>query len=159
MLPHLGEYNVNWLPLIVFLLRAHPAFSLPAGLPRVLNGVSSPAPSAHTVCFRATRTRRRLIYLRCAWTTQSKRRRRRRRTLPPPHWLLFSTGRCTGEAALQRCKSCNRNVSGSAPGRQKMVLDDGKFSNFRGVRVALNTAYNRVEGNRRASRNGLVSDP
>jgi hypothetical protein len=40
-------------------------------------------------------------------------------------------------------------------GRQK--LNDRQIPNFRGVRVALGTGYNRVEGNRRASRNGRVS--
>jgi hypothetical protein len=43
-------------------------------------------------------------------------------------------------------------------GRQKMGLDDGEIPNFRGVRVHVRTRYNRVEGNRRASRNGRVSD-
>jgi hypothetical protein len=33
-----------------------------------------------------------------------------------------------------------------------------KTSNTRAVRVHVSTGYNRVEGNRRASRNGLVSD-
>jgi hypothetical protein len=35
---------------------------------------------------------------------------------------------------------------------------DGQIPNFRGVRVHVSTGYHRVEGNRRASRNGLVSD-
>jgi hypothetical protein len=37
-------------------------------------------------------------------------------------------------------------------------LNDGRIPNSRGVRVARGTGYNRVEGNRRASRNGRVSD-
>jgi hypothetical protein len=41
-------------------------------------------------------------------------------------------------------------------GRQKMALE-GQTRNFRGVRVYVRSGYNRVEGNRRASRNGLVS--
>ena len=36
---------------------------------------------------------------------------------------------------------------------------DGSHPNFRGVRVALGTSYNPGEANRRASRNGLESDP
>ena len=40
-------------------------------------------------------------------------------------------------------------------GRQK--LNDRQIPNFRGVRVALGTGYNRVEGNRRALRHGRVS--
>jgi hypothetical protein len=37
-------------------------------------------------------------------------------------------------------------------------LNDGQIPNFHGVRVHVSTGYNRVEGNRRASRNDLVSD-
>jgi hypothetical protein len=37
-------------------------------------------------------------------------------------------------------------------------LNDGQIPNFR-VRVHASTGYHRVEGNRRASRNGRVSDP
>ena len=37
-------------------------------------------------------------------------------------------------------------------------LNDGRIPNFRGVRVHASTGYNAVEGNRRASRNRLVSD-
>jgi hypothetical protein len=37
-------------------------------------------------------------------------------------------------------------------------LNDGQIPHLHGVRVALGTGYHRVEGNRRASRNGLVSD-
>jgi hypothetical protein len=36
-------------------------------------------------------------------------------------------------------------------------LTMGQIPNFRGVRVASGTGYNHVEGNRRASRNGLVT--
>jgi hypothetical protein len=35
---------------------------------------------------------------------------------------------------------------------------DGHTPNLRDLRVALGTGYHRVEGNRRASRNGRVSD-
>jgi hypothetical protein len=48
---------------------------------------------------------------------------------------------------------------GFGTGRQKMTLNDGQIPTFPGVRVALTTGYHRVEGNRRASRNGPVSDP
>ena len=37
-------------------------------------------------------------------------------------------------------------------------LNDAQIPNCRGVHVALGTGYSRVEGNRRASRNGRVSD-
>ena len=40
----------------------------------------------------------------------------------------------------------------------KMVPHDGQIPNFRIVRVQASTRYNRGDGNRRASRNGLVSD-
>jgi hypothetical protein len=42
--------------------------------------------------------------------------------------------------------------------RQKLLLEDKQISNFRVVCVALGTGYTRVEGNRRASRNGRVRD-
>jgi hypothetical protein len=51
----------------------------------------------------------------------------------------------------------------SAPRRQsasvtkKWPLNEGQIPHSRVVRVALGARYNRVEGNRRASRNGLVS--
>jgi hypothetical protein len=47
---------------------------------------------------------------------------------------------------------------GLAPGDRKWSLNDGQIPNFRGVRVHVSTGYNRVEGNRWALRNGLVSD-
>jgi hypothetical protein len=47
---------------------------------------------------------------------------------------------------------------GFGAGRQKMALNDGQIPNVRGVRAHVSTGYNRGEGNRRASRNGLVSD-
>jgi hypothetical protein len=37
-------------------------------------------------------------------------------------------------------------------------LNDGQIPNFRGVRVALSTGCNDLEGNRRTSRNGRVSE-
>jgi hypothetical protein len=38
---------------------------------------------------------------------------------------------------------------GFGTARQKMALNDGQISNFRGVRVALGTGYNPGEGGRR----------
>jgi hypothetical protein len=43
-------------------------------------------------------------------------------------------------------------------GAREWSLNDGQISNTRVVRVALDTGYNPREGNRRASRNGRVSD-
>jgi hypothetical protein len=40
---------------------------------------------------------------------------------------------------------------------KKWALNDGQSPNFRVVRVHVSTGYNRVERNRRASRNGRVS--
>jgi hypothetical protein len=42
-------------------------------------------------------------------------------------------------------------------GAAENPLNEGHRPNFRGVRVALGTGYNRVEGNRRALRHGRVS--
>jgi hypothetical protein len=47
---------------------------------------------------------------------------------------------------------------GFGTGRQKGSLNEGQIPNFRVVRVHVSTGYNRGEGNRRASRNGRVSD-
>jgi hypothetical protein len=41
---------------------------------------------------------------------------------------------------------------------RKWSWNERQSPNVRGVRVALGTGYNRVEGNRRASRNSLMSD-
>jgi hypothetical protein len=54
-------------------------------------------------------------------------------------------------------EKANRNVRSWR--HREWSLNDGQIPNFRGVRVASGTGYNRVEGNRRASRNGPVSDP
>jgi hypothetical protein len=43
-------------------------------------------------------------------------------------------------------------------GDRKWPLNEEHTPNFRGVRVHVSTGYKRVEGNRRASRNGRVSD-
>ena len=50
----------------------------------------------------------------------------------------------------------NRNVLGLAD--REGSLDEGQIPTFRGVRVHVSTGCNRGEGNRRASRNGRVSD-
>jgi hypothetical protein len=53
----------------------------------------------------------------------------------------------------------NTRLSGrqQAPPAGSTTLLSASDPDFRGVRVALGTGYNRVEGSRRASRNGLVS--
>jgi hypothetical protein len=61
-------------------------------------------------------------------------------------------------AAYSDGKHANRNARVCARGDIKWSLNDGQIPNSRGVRVALGTGYDRVEGNRRASRNGRVSD-
>jgi hypothetical protein len=43
-------------------------------------------------------------------------------------------------------------------GDRKCPLNEVQVPNTRAVRIALGTGYDRVEGSRRASRNGLVSD-
>jgi hypothetical protein len=58
----------------------------------------------------------------------------------------------------QRSKVANRNARVSH-GATDLSLNDRQIPNFRVVRVALGVGYHRVEGKRRASRNGLVSDP
>jgi hypothetical protein len=56
-------------------------------------------------------------------------------------------------------KVANRNArESSARGDRKWPLNDGQIPNVRGVRVHVSTGYNRVEGIRLASRNGLVGD-
>jgi hypothetical protein len=49
------------------------------------------------------------------------------------------------------------NRNGLAPGDRELSLNERQTPNFRGVCVHVRTGYNRVEGNRRASRNGLAS--
>ena len=59
---------------------------------------------------------------------------------------------------VQRCKSCaNRNSEGLAR-RATGNGREGQIPNVRGVGVQVGTGYHRVEGGRRASRNGRVSD-
>jgi hypothetical protein len=67
-------------------------------------------------------------------------------------WCHRTITRCT---AMQKLRIV---ALGFGTGRQKMVLDDGRIPNPSVVRVAPGTRYYRVEGNRRASRTGLVSD-
>jgi hypothetical protein len=52
----------------------------------------------------------------------------------------------------------NMRIGGLARGDWKWSLNEEQIPNSRVVRVALGTCYHRVEGNRRASRNGRVSD-
>jgi hypothetical protein len=59
---------------------------------------------------------------------------------------------------LQRCTSCESYRVGLARGDRKWSLNDQRIPNFRGVRVHASTGYDRVQGNRRASRNGRVSE-
>jgi hypothetical protein len=47
---------------------------------------------------------------------------------------------------------------GLARGDREWSLNDGRIPNVRVVRVHASTGHNREEGNRRASRNGPVSD-
>jgi hypothetical protein len=60
--------------------------------------------------------------------------------------------------AYSDAKVANRNVSVLARGDSEWSLNDGHIPNPNVVGVALGTGYHRVEGNRRASRNGPVSD-
>jgi hypothetical protein len=66
---------------------------------------------------------------------------------------LYEPGR-----VVQRCTSCESQRWGLARGDRERSLNEGQIPNVRVVRVALGTGYHRVEGNRRASRNGRVSD-
>jgi hypothetical protein len=58
-------------------------------------------------------------------------------------------------AAMQKLRIV---TLGFGTGRQKWPLNDGQIPNSNILRVALGTGHNRVEGNRRASRNDPVSD-
>jgi hypothetical protein len=55
-------------------------------------------------------------------------------------------------------KVANRNARFGTARQRKWPLNDGQIPNPNVARVALGTGYQRVEGNRRASRNGPVSD-
>jgi hypothetical protein len=58
---------------------------------------------------------------------------------------------CTSRSeACSDDKVANRNTK---VWHREWSLNDGRIPNFRGLRSALGTGYNRVEGNRRASRN------
>jgi hypothetical protein len=56
------------------------------------------------------------------------------------------------------CKKSRIVTLRLARGDREWSLNDGQIPNFHGVRVHVSTGYNRVEANRRASRNGRVSD-
>jgi hypothetical protein len=82
-----------------------------------------------------------------------------------PDMLCIATSRSFSSArereragydASQRWESCE------SPrvwhwGDRKWSLNDGRILDFRGIRVALGAGFNPGEGNRRATRNGLVS--
>jgi hypothetical protein len=81
--------------------------------------------------------------------------------------LLFYVGALMVDAGTVDFKVCNFLVHsewkqlrvvmlGFGTGR---CLNEGPIPNTRVERVALGTGYTRVEGNRRASRNGRVSNP
>jgi hypothetical protein len=80
-------------------------------------------------------------------------------------WLHESTHgansrheRSSERREVPRCKSRESKCVVWHGGDRKGSLNDGQVSNFCVVRVHVSTGYNRVEGNRRASRNGRVSD-
>jgi hypothetical protein len=62
-----------------------------------------------------------------------------------------------GDRYTQRCNSGESFTLGFGT-TEKRSLNEGRIPNPNGVRVAPGTGYHRVEGNRRASRNGRVSD-
>jgi hypothetical protein len=66
-----------------------------------------------------------------------------------------SRSRTVSSTAKEKLR--NRNVR-VGHGATEWSLNDGQIPNPNGVRVAPGTGYRRVEGNRRASRNGRVSD-
>ena len=78
----------------------------------------------------------------------SLRRERDCRAIPN---MLF-TSRCGLTRGGSDGKKCESQRLGWHGGDRKWSLNDGQIPNFRVVRVALGTGYNRVEGNRRASR-------
>jgi hypothetical protein len=66
-----------------------------------------------------------------------------------------------GQGRYSDAKVVNRNDRAwpcLAWGDREWSLNDGQIPYFRVVRVALGMGYNRVEGTRWTSRNGLVSD-
>jgi hypothetical protein len=78
------------------------------------------------------------------------------------NWSMSSAvDLCPNRAsAYTDAKVANRDlgVEGLARGRQIWSLNDGQLPNLNVAGEASGTRYHRVEGNRRASRNGLVSD-
>jgi hypothetical protein len=79
----------------------------------------------------------------------------------PPPGSVRRARRSVSRAArreLQRLEKLRIVTVAFGTGRQRMALERGaQLPNFHGVRVALDTGYHRVEGNRQASRNGRVS--
>ena len=76
---------------------------------------------------------------------------------PPTHRGLCCIGEGERRERMRRCKRRSRIVT-LGTGDRKWSLNDGQIPNSRVGHVALGMGYNRIEGNRRASRNGLVSD-
>jgi hypothetical protein len=77
------------------------------------------------------------------------------RTRPSPR----GSRRC--RCAQHRCRDpqvANRNARVWPRGDREWPLNDRQIPNFLRVRVALGTGYNPAQGNRRARRNGRVSD-
>ena len=74
------------------------------------------------------------------------------------HQITGVVGRSGGTHSPTAMQKLRIERLGFGTARQKMALNDLQQPNFRGVRVALGTRYNPGEGNRRASRNGRVSD-
>jgi hypothetical protein len=80
---------------------------------------------------------------------------------PPPGAAAPTTPLLSGACAppaFSHAQVANRNARVWARRDSEWCLNDGQIPNTRGVRVALGTDYHRVEVNRRASRNGRVSD-
>jgi hypothetical protein len=87
------------------------------------------------------------------------------RRLPPLHtWKARRWDQRRREECFARLrytamgKVANRDGRVWARRDRKWPLNEGQSPSVRGVRVAPGTGYTRVEGNRRASRNGHVSD-
>jgi hypothetical protein len=76
--------------------------------------------------------------------------------LPADHALL-SQSTLAAQGATHLAELVAQVGEGWARGDRNWSLSDGQRPDLRVVRVPLGTGYNRVEGNRRALRNGRVS--
>jgi hypothetical protein len=72
-------------------------------------------------------------------------------SLSHTHTQLSFNTRVSCGTAMQKLRIVTLAL-GFGTGRQRMALNEGQISNFRGVRVHVSKGYNRVERNRRASR-------